>query len=552
MSTDSSHKIFKLKILLFLRNLIITILLCLWLISCGTGGGSSDQDQDNATPEDFTALALSPSVVTLSWNGLSASSSIIYKVYRDNQLIGSTSETQFIDAELTPNSTHDYYIVAIEADQSVDGVSHAAKVTTLPLQTTSNRFFPDTRLGGSTTFKIQPIESVNVDETVRISFGIPFPKGFLSNIDAFRILDETGKEMQIFAKALLPWRDLGSLTDLPSIRSVLVQMDVFFSSDSAGKLNPLNFSLEWGQSRSLPMLSETNVRKDWVLVDDHKYPASYLIYEPKAYAIFTPEWYGENVIKTRVLPLFSHQEFSAHDHAFILFGDTAINHVDPRVLDENLQPYLNSYANWLFDRASTLYQLAFRSGEFRFLREAHRAAQFYASHINDEGYFSLKPSNDLKYSYGESILTNYLLIGDEQYMPKVQNMISAWDSFETFYTLQSTFWTERHAATQLMGYVTAYELFGDPAIGQKAKNVFSDLRRMQLFPDEGMPLTGGLMHLSLAHGEGGNNFITSPWMSTLLLDAVERYYIHSSDSEVAAFVIIMANFLKQMDVALWE
>ena len=45
---------------------------------------------------------------------------------------------------------------------------------------------------------------------------------------------------------------------------------------------------------------------------------------------------------------------------------------------------------WLFDRAMTLYQLAFRSGSVTFLRHAHRNAQFYANHIDAGGHFDMR------------------------------------------------------------------------------------------------------------------------------------------------------------------
>ena len=234
--------------------------------------------------------------------------------------------------------------------------------------------------------------------------------------------------------------------------------------------------------------------------------------------------------------------FSAYDNLYQRFGDTAINRVDPRVTDENLFPYLLSAASWLFDRASTLYQLAFRSGDVKFIRESHRAAQFYAIHINSAGYFDLK-SNDMKYSYGESLTSNYILVGDESVKAVVRRMIPAWDSFNAVYTLKTNFWTERHSAYKLLGYITSFELLGDQEFGQKAKDTFTILYNMQNNPVEGLPVTGGLMHTSKAHGEGGSDIISSPWMSTLLLDAVERYYIHSGDSRVPDFVMDYGGFL---------
>ena len=46
-----------------------------------------------------------------------------------------------------------------------------------------------------------------------------------------------------------------------------------------------------------------------MLVDDANYPAEHQVYEPKAFAVFTPQWYGDSVIKTRLLPFGSHKDF---------------------------------------------------------------------------------------------------------------------------------------------------------------------------------------------------------------------------------------------------
>ena len=408
-------------------------------------------------------------------------------------------------------------------------------------------FFPDVQSAGSVSFKVYPIKAAPVGQPVRVSFGVPLPRGYLSDLALLRVLNESGAEIPIGAKVLLPWRDLGTEQTLASFRSVLIQADLVFQQGVDGAPAPIALSLEWGAARTMPPVTLSPVKDDWVLVDDANFPAEHQVYEPLAYAVFSPEWYGNNVIKTRTLPFNSHPDMSAYDHAFQLFGDTAINRVDPRVTDSNLQPYLTQYAGWLFDRTMTLYQLAFRSGEFRYFRAAHRAAQFYASHINAAGYFDLKSSNDMKYSYGEGLLTNFMLQGDPEIPDRISSMLPAWDSFASRYTETTNFWTERHAAFKLLGYVTAYELTGDAAIAQKAKATFGDLVEMQNQPIPGMPVTGGLMHTSGDHSEGGNEIMASPWMSTLLVDAVERFYLHSADTRVPEFIRKMADFFKRED-----
>jgi len=420
----------------------------------------------------------------------------------------------------------------------------------LPEERSAGSFHPPILNSGKTSFLITPIESVKPKELTKVSFGIPFPKGYLSNISQFRILDENNDEIAIAVKEVLPWRYINNAHT--SVRSALVQFELEFETNEFGMLQPRGFTLEWGISRATNDLPIEPARDSWVVVDDEEYPASDSIYEPLAYALFNPTWYGDSVIKTRLLPLGTHSDFSAYDTAFKLFGDTAINHVDPRVIDDNLIPHRESYAAWLFDRAMTIYQLAFRTGEFKYLRSAHRASQFYLQLINEQGYFSLKASNDMKYSYGESLVADYILFGDERIPEKVESMVPAWDSFNSDYKLSTNFWTERHAAFQLKGYVTAYELTGKIEYKHKAYSTFRNLKKMQDDPEGGIPKTGALMHTSASHGEGDEQFIASPWMSVLLIDAVERYYIQFENNEVVDFTNKIADYFQQENIALYE
>jgi len=456
--------------------------------------------------------------------------------------------------KLQPDKT---YNISIQSSESASNVIDLVKweFTTQPQlapkqKSTSAQgaYFPAIQTSGTTPFLLQPIESVKYDELVRVSFGIPFPKGFLSDISLFQIVDSDGIELPIATQLTLPWQSDNS------IRSVQVQLDLSFSKDEYEQVKAKSLFLKWGLARTTTDLPFTSIKDTWVLVEDENYGADLAIYEPQAYAIFTPDWYGQNVIKNRLLPFHTNDTFSANDIAFKLFGDTAINHVDPRVIDEKLIPFKTSYAAWLFDRAMTLYQLAFKSGEYKFLRAAHRSSQFYLQKINEKGFFSLKTRNDFKYSYGESLLANLILTGDDRVPNIIEKMIPVWDSFRTQYTLKSNFWTERHVAYQLLGYLSAYEIFGTDELKDKAVNVFSILRGMQISPAEGIPKTGALMHTSGSHGEGGRHFIASPWMSTILIGAIERYYINFDDEISSDFVIKMADFFSQDDIAIhqWE
>jgi hypothetical protein len=408
----------------------------------------------------------------------------------------------------------------------------------------SNEFFPAVELEGETQFVIYPIETIHPNVPVLISFGIPLPKGFLSNIVKLRILDEETNELAVFIKPLSPWRNLGDLTTESSIRSALAQVNLSFPDlNHDGKADPIILTLEWGKKiREVTPIPESPVRESWVLVNNQLYPENEQIFEPKAYAIFTTQWYSKSMLKTRIYEKGTHDDFSSYDNFFELFGQTSINKVDPRISSEYITDYNVSYSAWLFDRPMALYQLAMKTGEYSAFRQAHHASQFYSQHINNAGYFDLKPVNDLKYTYAESIATNFWLTGDTNHLTVIENMLAALKSFNINYSLDSNFWTERHAAAVLSGFVVAFEVLGKAEVGQFAKDAFSALVEMQNNPVEGVPKTGALMHTRSSHGEGGDEFMSSPWMTALLVDAVERYYVHSSDPKVLPFIYKLADY----------
>ncbi|MCX6922964.1 MAG: Ig-like domain-containing protein, partial [Verrucomicrobia bacterium] len=470
--------------------------------------------------------------------------------YRNQHKLGESAATPY--GLVWSNAAPGTYQLTARAWDNEGACSTSAPVT-ITIQAPLLSFFVQPQIQGETAVTLYPVASLATGQTVRVSFGVPFPRGFLQSLDTLRVLDTQRNEKPIYTMVLSPWRNLAQADDEPSIRAALVQTDVQFADTNSDRLaDPVPLIIQWGAGpRTQPSLAPVAVRSNWVLVADSHFPATNGVYEPPAIAVFSPAWYGQCLIKSRLLPFGSHPDFSAYDFLFRMFGNSAINRVDPQVTTRNLIDYLHAYDPWLFDRPTTLFQLAFRSGDPVFLREAHRAAQFYANHITAEGWFNLKDGPDMKYSYGECLCADYWLTGDDRYLEVLPRMLSLFDEFNIVYTLDTHFWTERHAAYKLLGYVTAYELLGDPELAQKVRDSFGALVNLQDNPIPGAPNTGGLMHTSYAHGEGGSEFIASPWMSTLLVDAVERYYFQSEDPAVKRFVTRLADFVSIRDGALY-
>lgn len=413
-----------------------------------------------------------------------------------------------------------------------------------PTKLCANEFFPLIQNKGKVEVTIHPIETVHPNVTLVTSFGMPFPKGFLTDLAKLRLLDESGNELAIFTKTLSPWRNIASLSNENSIRSVLVQTHLSFpDNNNDGRADPRVLTVEWGyRERTKEDIEALPVRESWVKVEDQLYSEAEQVFEPITFAVFSTQWYEKAIIKTRIYEQGTHEDFSNYESYSKQFLQTSINKVDPRVSSEYITDYASTYSAWLFDRPMALYQVAMKTGDFNIFREAHRASQFYAQKVSDSGYFTLKPVNDLKYSYVEGIATNFWFTGDTNHLTVIDNMLSAFKSFKIPYTLDTNFWTERHAATALMGFVVAYEVLGSVDVGLLAKNTFSTLFEMQNNPAPGVPKTGALMHTRGSHGEGEEEFMSSPWMTALLVDAVERYYIHSSDSRVPQFIFSLADY----------
>ena len=421
--------------------------------------------------------------------------------------------------------------------------------TMMSAATDATGFYVPVQLTGETPVTLYPVESVQPNQATRVSFGVPFSRGFVPTADLSRVkvLDAGGAERAASVQMLTPWRDLAALVDEASVRSALVQVDVTFpDANGDGVADPVQLRIAWGgAARSQGDLTPVPVRDTWVQVNDASFPASVNVWEPKAYAAFTPQWYGQALLKMRLQPMGTDSDFSAYESAFVNFGGTFINDVDPRVTDANRIHYLTDGEPWLYDRGMSLYQLAFRTGELKWLREAHRNTQFYANTVNPRGYFQPE-DNDLKYSYGESINANYWLTGDPR-IPDVHRLIiPVFDrDFNVDYQ-PGRIWTERSAAYKLQAYVTGFELLGDAAVGQKAKDTFNHLLDHQANPPAGAPNIGLLMHRSEDHLEGGPEWVASPWMTSLLVDTAVRYYIHSGDTRVKQFVTRIADGINRI------
>lgn len=420
--------------------------------------------------------------------------------------------------------------------------AQAKPITSDPTHPAYLGFFPKPVPTGRVKVTMHPHPAV-VGKLQVVSFGAPFPPGFVRDPSQIRLTDNTGQEFPLFVQVLARWPK--PMTEAGSIRSVLIQF-----RDLYGSGGPRVYLLHWGKKRTQSEPNGWPARKGWLAVSDGSYPKS-KVYDPPVYVTLPSAWLGGCLLKGHLLPLGSNPKFGFYDRALVGMADATVNRFDAKVKDKYHCDYLGKYTIWLYDRAATLYVAYFRSGEVRFLRDAHRAAQYYADNVEPDGRFSLLPKKrrkDMKYAMQECLAFDYWLFGDPRMLGVSRQALRQLDNWNPKYNPGGGHWTERHLAFSLLAATTAYELLGDEALFTRARKTFEIGYAMQLKPSPGAPKDGCMIHRAKQHGvwtKGDAGWYCSPWMSTLLVDAMMRYYLVSADPRVPHSIIMLADFVAQ-------
>jgi hypothetical protein len=388
-----------------------------------------------------------------------------------------------------------------------------------------------------------PGSSVAVNDATTFSFGIPFPRGLVGDVSELRVTDTNGVELASHVEELVRWRSLSGDTSVDSVRAALVYVEAVFPDH-----NSMVLEVHYGTERTLELGLQGPVNAAWVPITDGpfpgEYPASEGLMEPAVYVTLPPDWLGITLLRSRTTVAFEDPDWDWFDRGLVNFAHTAVNDVSDAVTAENRIDYVHGYAPWLFDRALTLFGVYVRTGDVKWLRHAHRAAQFYAAHINAAGAFDLKAYNDHKYSYGQSMLIDLMLTGDTRLLEPIERVASFTQNFalEVPAINSSKLWTERHMAYSLLGALSWWEATGLGAerVLAVARSVFAQADN----PPNGWVDEGCILH-TLGQHEGGNDesAICSPWMGVLLGEAVWRYYLHSQDSDAVRYLADFGDYL---------
>jgi hypothetical protein len=95
----------------------------------------------------------------------------------------------------------------------------------------------------------------------------------------------------------------------------------------------------------------------------------------------------------------------------------------------------------------------------------------------------------------------------------------------------------------MLAYVHAYEVTGRREYFEQAGRYFAAAFALQTRPGDGKP-DGSWSHSASSHGEG-SGWITSPWMSAFLADAVWKYWMLSGDSRCPVSLAMCAKFIER-------
>ncbi len=418
----------------------------------------------------------------------------------------------------------------------------------------SQSIYEDLPATGEIIVTLHPGETVTPGSTHLISMGVPFPRNTVNNVSQIIVTDNQDNEQSSYVRELVRWHSLSNNSNVFGVRSALLYFNVVFTT-----LDPITVKVKYGENRTLELGGQRDVKRDWVTVkdpeDEYLDDPSNLRYvelkEPAVYATLPPDWMSKCVIRTKFIPSNSvSTPYEWHNDAMINFGASAINDVEGSVLDINK---VNVYdrAPWLFDRAGVFWNLYFRTGDLKWLKSAHRATQFYSKFLDTQGRFILgNPSflDDLKYSYGGSMLIDLMLTGDLILENKIR-AVAGFAATQNF-NLESNFafWTERHFSYWLLGALSAFEVTGETIykdqVNERAAHAFFRADN----PVNGYQPDAVLLHPMGPH-EGANRPpdgepdvkgyyqpIISPWLSALLSDAIWRYYLHSEDVKALGFL----------------
>jgi hypothetical protein len=403
-----------------------------------------------------------------------------------------------------------------------------------------------------------------------IGFGLPLPRGFLADSSRLRLETPEGREVAADVVELARWRHFSDAAiDGKSIRAVLIA----FTHDCA-RAATAQYVVRWGQVRTLGAgtgITPANVaERTWGPQAEpspleHPQTDNYAIdttaaplREPRAWVGLPAAWLMQSNLRGPVAPI---RAGIGRDWQ-IGFMRTYVNDVAADVTrfetGENGQGLIhwgNEFEGWLYDRPSVLWNAYVQTGDAKWLRHAHRATQFYASHIALEGRrgsFAKRPG-DAKYAHAGGLFMAYLLTGDARLIERIRAVADLVATVPTRlppFEKTTGLWTERHMSVAIGGALTAWEATGDAVHRTRVQRIVEGMRADVSQPPPGYPgaaeMAGVLLHRPEVHEEGSfPDVVMSPWMAALMTEALWRYHLHSDDRRALQLLGDYAQFVAE-------
>jgi hypothetical protein len=415
-----------------------------------------------------------------------------------------------------------------------EGTNHDPETGTLCLECFEDLFL-DLPSSGHVAFDLAPGPKTPRGQEVLVAFGVTVPPDGVDEVSELVITDADGNELASHVEETARWRSPANPAEQGSLRAAAVWLRAEFAGDA-----PVPLQLHWGVERARELGAQGAPIETWLSVSDSDYAGA--LVEPAAYALFPSGWLSATLLRTRTINSGQDAAWDWFDSPFVNYARTAVNDVPPEVTAKI--DYQTVDEPWLYDRASTLFNVYARTGELQWLRRAHRAARFYASHVNASGYFDLKAYEDLKYSYSQSLVIDQILTGSTDLTPVIESVASAGLAWKDVYTTASNFWTERHQTYALLAALSAWEATGDPHHAMRAKQIVDGSLAQVVDPFGSWVSDGCILHTMTDHeGGGGEVPACSTWMSALLSEAVWRYYLQARDETSLELLARLAEFI---------
>ena len=383
---------------------------------------------------------------------------------------------------------------------------------------------------------IHPNKRVRDGQIVQII--VPFPKGRVYHSSQLDLLDKSHNPLEAHYSAFLQWHTLDSKHH--GIRSIKIKFKITKPVLSSKQLK-LGIKPRKSENRVKETYDNKLNIESWKTYSANDFPVSLPM--PNIFVTFSKSWLSRLMLRGPQIEISGSS--TLFDDAMQGYGLTAVNANSEKPYATEIN--LADNEPWLFDRSYTLLGLYVRTGKIEWLRHAHRSTMAYLENVED-GYFLLAPNHpDIKYSYGQSLLANFVLTGHVKNLDAISSMATVAKEWNPTYSIDRTFFTERHQAYALSNALAVFEMTGQKEYAERVLHIVStivDSTRSQADPT--WPSDTCSLHTLGAHeGNDDNTPICSPWMTAILGEVMWRVYWSSQNPKILNYFSDIADWLIQ-------